>query len=228
MLTLPLIRMEQEDGVVHRGGELQDIGDVVRDIRDLPEEDIRSFIQHDGTADDRQEEDRFEPGGRRKEEDDKDQDDDDAHDLLHLFLYVFLDELIRRRHADEVAAITDQIIDFLDGLVRSLRGIALFEGDIHDGVVILIVVIDIIVVDELGGAIDLRRQITPDDLIDTIDGLDFILILLRLIESDILQHQSSGTRIAENVAHLIDGDLRIHIIRKILRQIVIDRNEWIT
>ena len=220
--------MEQEDGVVHRGSELQDIGDVVRDIRDLAEEDVRSFIQHDGTADDRQEEDRFEPGGRRKEEDDKDQDDDDAHDLLHLFLYVFLDELIRRRHADEVAAVTDQIIDFLDGLVRSLRGIALFEGDIHDGVVILIVVIDIIVVDELGGAIDLRRQITPDDLIDTIDGLDFILILLRLIESDILQHQSSGTRIAEDVAHLIDGDLRIHIIRKILRQIVIDRNEWIT
>ena len=228
MLTLSLIRMEQEDGVVHRGSELQDIGDVVRDIRDLPEEDIRSFIQHDGTADDRQEEDRFEPGGRRKEEDDEDQDDHDAHDLLHLFLYVFLDELIRRRHADEVAAITDQIIDFLDGLVRSLRGIALFEGDIHDGVVILIVVIDIIVVDELGGAIDLRRQITPDDLIDTIDGFDFILILLRLIESDILQHQSSGTRIAEDVAHLIDGDLRIHIIRKILRQIVVDRNERIT
>ena len=112
--------------------------------------------------------------------------------------------------------------------MRSLRGIALFEGDIHDGVVILIVVIDIIVVDELGGAIDLRRQITPDDLVDTIDGLDFILILLRLIEGDILQHQSSGTRIAEDVAHLIDGDLRIHIIRKILRQIVIDRNKWIT
>ena len=112
--------------------------------------------------------------------------------------------------------------------MRSLRGIALFEGDIHDGVVILIVVIDIIVINKLGGAIDLRRQITPDDLIDTIDGLDFILILFRLIESDILQHQSSGTRIAEDVAHLIDGDLRIHIIRKILRQIVIDRNEWIT
>ena len=220
--------MEQEDGVVHRGSELQDIGDVVRDIRDLPEEDVRSFIQHDGTADDRQEEDRFEPGGRCKEEDDKDQDDDDAHDLLHLFLYVFLDELIRRRHTDEIAPVTDQLIDFLDGLVRSLRGIALFEGDIHDGVVILIVVIDIIVINKLGGAIDLRRQITPDDLIDTIDGFDFILILLRLIESDILQHQSSGTRIAEDVAHLIDGDLRIHIIRKILRQIVIDRNEWIT
>ena len=220
--------MEQENRVVHRGGELQDIRDVVRDIRDLAEEDVRSFIQYDGTADDRQEEDRFEPGGRRKEEDDEDQDDDDAHDLLHLFLYVFLDELIRRRHTDEVAPVTDQIIDFLDGLMRSLRGIALFEGDIHDGVVILIVVIDIIVVDELGGAIDLRRQVTPDDLVDTIDGLDFILILLRLIEGDILQHQSSGTRIAEDVAHLIDGDLRIHIIRKILRQIVIDRNERIT
>ena len=220
--------MEQENRVVHRGGELQDIRDVVRDVRDLAEKDVRSFIQHDGTADDRQEEDRFEPGGRRKEEDDEDQDDDDAHDLLHLLLYIFLDELICRRHTDEVATITDQIIDFLDGLVRSLRGIALFEGDIHDGVVILIVVIDIIVVDELGGAIDLRRQVTPDDLVDTIDSLDFILILLRLIEGDILQHQSSGTRIAEDVAHLIDGDLRIHIIRKVLRQIVIDRNEWIT
>ena len=220
--------MEQENRVVHRGGELQDIRDVVRDIRDLAEEDVRSFIQYDGTADDRQEEDRFEPRGRCEEEDDEDQDDDDAHDLLHLFLYIFLDELIRRRHTDEVAPVADQIIDFLDGLVRSLRGIALFEGDIHDGVVILIVVIDIIVVDELGGAIDLRRQVTPDDLVDAIDGLDFILILLRLIEGDILQHQSSGTRIAEDVAHLIDGDLRIHIIRKILRQIVIDRNEWIT
>ena len=220
--------MEQEDGVVHRGGELQDIRDVVRDIRDLSEEDVRSFIQYDGTADDRQEEDRFEPGGRCKEEDDEDQDDDDAHDLLHLFLYIFLDELIRRRHTDEVAPVADQIIDFLDGLVRPLRGIALFEGDIHDGVVILIVVIDIIVVDELGGAIDLRRQVTPDDLVDAIDGLDFILILLRLIEGDILQHQSSGTRIAEDIAHLIDGDLRIHIIRKILRQIIVDRNERIT
>ena len=149
--------MKQEHGVVHRGRELQDITDVVCDIRDFAEEDVRAFIDRDGTADDREEQYGFEIGCRREKKNEEDEYDDDDHDHRHFLLDVLFDELVCRGHTDQVTAVADQLVDLCDGLVGTLRGIAFIEGDIHDGVSVLIVIIDIIVVDEFRRAVDVCR-----------------------------------------------------------------------
>ena len=168
--------MQQKDRIVHGGRELQDITDVVGNIRDFSEEYVTAFIDYDRTANYRKKQHRLKPRGCRKQQDKEDQHNDNQHDLRHFLFNVFLDKLVGRGHTDEISVISDHLVDLGDCLMCPFGGITFFKGNIHLGMTILIVILDVILIDELRGTIDLCCQIAPDHLIDTIDLFDGILI----------------------------------------------------
>ena len=227
VLTLTLIGMKQEYGIVHGRRQLQHITDVVGDEGNLAEEDIGSLVQRDGRADDCQEQHRFEVAGGGEEQDNEDDHHGDGHDHGHLGLHVFLDELLGGRHAHDIALVPDEILNVVNGLLCPFGGIALLEGDIHNGTVVLVVILYVIIVDELRGGIDLGRGVAPDHLVHTVDLLQLVLVFLGLIQTDVLQHETAGTRIAEDLLHFIDGDLRYGGIGKVGGQIIVDTHKKI-
>ena len=85
--------------------------------------------------------------------------------------------------------------------MRHFFSVAAFEGDVHDGAVVLVIVGDIIVIDETLGHVYIAGRIAPQDLVHLGQGFDFFFDALRLVQADVFDHQPRRTGIAEFLFH---------------------------
>ena len=213
--------MQQEYGIVHGGGQLHDVRNIVGDKGDLPQCQVGSLIDGDGAPDDGQEENRLKIGGGRCQKNQENEGDRHGQDHFHLPLHIFLCEFVGGRHADDISPVPEDLFDIIDGAVGQPAGISLREGDVHHGAVVLVVLVDGGIIDEIRGGVDLVYQVAPDNLVHALHLFHLVLVLLCLIQRDILQHDAAGARIAEGVLHHIDSLLRIGVVRQIGCQIII-------
>ena len=90
------------------------------------------------------------------------------------------------RHTNVAAFVAGDGFHLINGRFR-LRRIGFFlKGDVHDRAAVFIVVFNFIHIDEIFSGIDINRGITPEDLVHTVNGLDFIFVLLCFVQAYIL------------------------------------------
>ena len=124
--------------------------------------------------------------------------------------------------AGQQAFAVDNLLDFPHSRMRAVGGVAFEEGDVHIGVPVLIVVLNVVVVDKLAGAIDIGRGIAPQDHIHAVHIRDTVLDVLGLPERYVLKQDASDAGIGKFLLHDIDRLGRRRVVREIFGQVIVD------
>ena len=214
--------VQQEDGVVHRAGQLQYRADRVGQERDLTEDDVRAHVEQDRDAEHGQEQHRLEPRGRGDGQDDEDDDDRQRHNAGNLRVDGRAEVGIRHGGACHQTSVADDALDLVYGLVGLVGRVLVGEDNIHIGLVILVVVIDVGVVDEFARAVDIGGHIAPHDHVHAVHIRDAVLYALRFIQRDVLQHDTAHAGVSKFVLHNVERLRGRGRVRQIFCQVVVD------
>ena len=214
--------MQQEDRIVHRAGELQHRADRVGQERDFPENDVRPHIDDDGDTEYGKKQHRLKPGGGCDRQDEENNNDSQHHHAGDLCIDRRAEVGIRYCGSGDQTAVTDDLFDLADGCMRAAGRVLFEEDDIHIGVAVFIVILDIAVIDELARTVDVGRGITPHHHVHAVHICDAVFYVFRLIQCHILQHDTSHAGISKLGFHNIKRLRGRSRIRQVLCQIIVD------
>ena len=193
--------VQQEDGVVHRAGQLQHRTNGVGQERNLAEDDVRAHVDEDCNAEHGQEQHRLKPRGGRDRQNDVNNDDGQCHNTGDLFVNGRAEVGIRYSGACYQTFVTDDVFNLMHRLVGLVGRVLVGEDNIHIGGVILVVVVDIVVVDEFARAVDIGGHIAPHDHVHTVNVRDTVLYVFGFVQRHILEHDASHAGIGKFVLH---------------------------
>ena len=173
-LSLFVIAVPQEDGIVHGDRQLKNSGECFCNIGDLAEEDITSEVKDDHHADGKKEYDRGEETVQQEHHGDKCQRDRDRHIDWLFFLAQFLEVGDQCGHAGDETLFIRDFSDARNGLHRLIRRSGCIVEDGHDGRVIGIKCIVQFLRQHLHRDRQIKDRIVPDDRLDVLDLCDLL------------------------------------------------------
>ena len=219
-------RMQQEDGIVHRAGQLQDRTDRIGHERDLPEKQVGAHADDDGNAHDQQKQGRFKPRSRGNHQNEEDDHNGQRHNARDLAVDGWAKHGVRRCRTGHDALALDDGLDFMHRFMGAVGGVAFQKGDVHIGIAVLVVVLDVAVIDEFTRTIDVGRGVAPQDHVDPIDLGNLILDRLGFPQRDILEHHTAHAGIGEFFLHDVERLRRRRRVGKVFGQVIVDAYKW--
>ena len=222
LLFFPGVGVNQENGVIHGNCQLQYSRHAVRQEGNPAQKNIGALINKDRHSHDGQIEHRLKPGIGGNTENQKNHQDAQSQNHVHFPADIFFQRLVLHSRTCKVSLIPQNLHHRVNGLRGFLAGISLHKGHVHDRRPVFIIICNIAAVDKAGRRVDVCPHIQPQNLIHSVHSFQLILVKLCLIESHILNHHPGGSWIAEFLLHQIQPLLRLHCVRQVLRQVVID------
>ena len=208
-------RMQKEDSVVHRYGNLQYSRHVIRNKRNLSQKYIAASVQSDSHQNRKQKEKRLSVGIGHQKKNQENKADAQPQNQAHLPVHLFLYRLALHRKTGINSFVSHQTLDFFYCILGSRITVSIDENDMKKRLSFLIVKVAIL-------SLHIMRRISTiltgieSHPVHAGDLLYLILVVQRFSHGDALYHDTGRTGITESVLHLMNSFLGRGPIRKIL------------
>ena len=215
-------RMQQEDRVVHRTGELQHRADRVGQKRNFAEDDIAAHVEHNCNAKHGQEQHGLEPRGCGERQDEENDNDREHHHACDLGIDGRPEAGVRHGRAGQQPTVADDLLDLVHCRVGAVGRVFFHKDYVHIGAVIFVIILDIVIIDERARAIDVGCGVAPHHHVHAVNVRDAVLDGFGLVQGHILQHHTAHAGIGKLLLHNIERLRGRGGIRQVFGQIVVD------
>ena len=214
--------MVEEDGVVHGDAQLQNSGDSLGDIRDLPQEYVAAEVVDDGKADAGQEDKGQHRGFQRHHHGNQGQQHRQTHEDGQLTVHQVPGVLDDHGEARQEALFITGPPDLLDGLHGLVRGAGVAVLNDHHGSVSGEEHIPEVGGDHVRGDLDAHKVADPDGIGNTVNGLDVVEQAVGVARGHILHHQHTGGRHFKGLLQQLFALRGFQVLRQVGQNVVVD------
>ena len=222
LFPLLVVAVPQEDGVVHRDGQLQHGGHSLGDVGDLTHHHIAAQIIDDADADGEQEHQRGQPAVQKEHHGGAGQQhgQTDVHGLFLLAQVLQVGD--QRRHAGDETLLPRQRTNLPDGVHGHIRRGGGIEEHGHQRGVLRVELLIEAVRQKLHGQAQIGQAVVPDHAVHMFHGGDFFLQRRHVLRGHILHNHQRKRALAEVVQQFVLADDGIHVLGQIVQHIIID------
>ena len=220
--ALLIVAVPQEDGIVHRHGQLQHGGQRLGDVGNLAQEVVAAQVDHNADADAGQEDQRRQPAVQQ----DHHGQARAGHSQRYIDGLFLLTQILQighqRGHARDKALLAGQGADLADGVHGHVRrGGAVKKHRQHRCVSVVKLVIYLFRQD-LQGHAQVGQAVIPDRRVHMLDRLNPFSQRRHILRGHILHHDQGESALAEIGKQFVLADDRIHVLGQIVQHIVVD------
>ncbi len=214
--------LQQEDGVIHGAGQLENRPGGIGDEADLPKNQVGAHVDENRHPHVEHKKHRLKPGGSGEEKDQKDQGNDDAHHLHHVRAGGEVG--VHRLHRGPAHGVirADDFPDGPDGL--NLVFLPHHQG--IEGVAVFVPILHLLFILGLQGDGEVRLVVQPIDVVHAGESLQPGLVGQTLRDGDVLYHHPDvGHRLVIGGVHYIQTYRGGGLGRQVIHNVVVNFNQ---
>jgi len=220
--ALLIVAVPQEDGIVHRHGQLQHGGQCLGDVGNLAHEPVAAEVQQNGGANAGEEHKRDEPAVKEDHHGHARQHNGNGNVDRLLLLAQVLQIRHEGGHAGDEALLARNGANFSDGvhcLVRGGRGV---EKHGHHRRVAGVEGVIELVGQKLHRDGRVHQGVVPQDRLHMLDGFELFLQGGNVLFRHILHDDEGECALAEVLQQCVLPDDGVHVVRQIIEHVVVD------